>query len=68
MALHDHVEFSPDGDLAVTYTGNSSSGEKSTPKTGHTRTVFMITWTFRCQSGQFAVIMGADGAVTRQVT
>jgi hypothetical protein len=48
---HDHVEFSPDGDLAVAYTENSPPGEKSSPKTGHTGTVFMIVATFRRGNG-----------------
>src|SRR5262249_42460327 len=33
---HDHVGFPPGGDLAVICTENSSPGENSSPKIGHT--------------------------------
>jgi hypothetical protein len=46
MITHDHVEFSPDGDLAVICTENSSPGEKSPPKIGQTGIVFLIVATF----------------------
>jgi hypothetical protein len=36
IGVHDRVEILPDGDLAVTCAGNSSPGENSSPKTGHT--------------------------------
>ncbi|HET7014793.1 MAG TPA: hypothetical protein VFI65_12830 [Streptosporangiaceae bacterium] len=56
---HDHVDFSPDGDLAVKYTENSTRGENSPPKIGHTALHFMITLTFRQATGKFATIMTA---------
>ena len=45
------VEFSPDGDLAVIYTENSSPGENSPPKIGHKTPDFMIVVSFRRRNG-----------------
>jgi hypothetical protein len=50
-ALHDHGDFSPDGDLAVIYAENSPSGENLPLKIGHKTLVFMITATFQCRNG-----------------
>jgi hypothetical protein len=50
-AIHDHGEFSPDGDLAVTYAENSPPGENSPPEIGQKVPDFMIVATFRCAHG-----------------
>jgi len=48
---HDHVEFSFHGDSPVKYAENSSPGENSPPKIGHSGIHFMITPTFRLAHG-----------------